>query len=81
MVCAAIIKFGPRPKRKEGVNLLSGAAAETRPEEELAADEGPAEWTGFLKPNVTINMVDDFTPYPAERVPDHVSPFLTRFLR
>lgn len=65
--------FAPRPKKKEGVNLLSGEAAERRPQEELAADEGPAEWISFFKPNVTITMVDDFTAYPADKVPEHVS--------
>jgi hypothetical protein len=69
-----VVKFAPRPKRKIGVNLLSGEAAERRPEQELAADEGPAEWAAFLKPNITITMVDDFTSYPADKVPDHVRP-------
>lgn len=74
MFCAAaIVYFAPRPKKKEGVNLLSGEAAERRPQEELAAQEGPPEWIGFFKPNVTITMVDDFTAYPADKVPDHVS--------
>ena len=26
-------------------------------------DEGPPEWVSFFKPNVTINLVDDFTRY------------------
>jgi len=69
-----VVKFAPRPKRKVGVNLLSGEAAERRPEQELAADEGPAEWAAFLKPNITITMVDDFTSYPADKVPEHVGP-------
>lgn len=24
-------------------------------------DEGPVEWVSYWKPNVTINLVDDFT--------------------
>ena len=72
-MAAAVVYFAPRPKRREGVNLLSGEAAEKRPDEELAANEGPPEWISFLKPNVTITMVDDFTPYAADKVPDHVS--------
>lgn len=24
-------------------------------------DEGPAEWISYWKPNITINLVDDFT--------------------
>lgn len=26
-------------------------------------DEGPPEWVSFFKPNVTINLVDDFTRF------------------
>ena len=48
--------------------------------EELAADEGPPEWIGFLKPNITICMVDDFTAHPADKVPDHVRRLLPRKL-
>jgi len=68
----SVVTFAPRPKRKVGMNLLSGEAAERRPEEELAADEGPVEWMAFLKPNITITMVDDFTSYPADKVPEHI---------
>ena len=71
-----MVYFAPRPKRKEGTNLLSGEAAEKRPEEEVPAAQGPPEWIGFFKPNVTITMVDDFTAHPADKVPDHVSPAL-----
>ena len=26
-------------------------------------DDGPVEWVSYWKPNVTINLVDDFTGY------------------
>ena len=26
-------------------------------------DEGPVEWISYWKPNITINLVDDFTRY------------------
>jgi len=26
-------------------------------------DEGPVEWVSYWKPNMTINLVDDFTRY------------------
>lgn len=26
-------------------------------------DDGPVEWISFWKPNITINLVDDFTRY------------------
>lgn len=28
-----------------------------------AKDEGPVEWISYWKPNITINLVDDFTRY------------------
>ncbi|WCJ30599.1 hypothetical protein M5689_012147 [Euphorbia peplus] len=39
-------------------------------------DDGPVEWISFWKPNVTINLVDDFTRYPHNAVPPNVAPFL-----
>lgn len=55
------------------MNLLSGEAAEKRPVEELAADDEPVPWISLLKPNISITMIDDFTAYHSERVPEHVS--------
>lgn len=26
-------------------------------------EDGPVEWTSYWKPNITINLVDDFTRY------------------
>lgn len=26
-------------------------------------DDGPVEWISYWKPNITINLVDDFTKY------------------
>ena len=26
-------------------------------------DDGPVEWVSYWKPNITINLVDDFTRY------------------
>lgn len=28
-------------------------------------DDGPVEWISYWKPNITINLVDDFTRYVA----------------
>ncbi|XP_065873645.1 uncharacterized protein [Euphorbia lathyris] len=39
-------------------------------------DDGPVEWISYWKPNVTINLVDDFTRYPHNAVPPNVAPFL-----
>ncbi|KAJ0266115.1 Transmembrane CLPTM1 family protein [Hirschfeldia incana] len=39
-------------------------------------DEGPAEWISYWKPNVTINLVDDFTRYPQHGVPPNIAPYI-----
>ncbi|XP_030551391.2 cleft lip and palate transmembrane protein 1 homolog [Rhodamnia argentea] len=39
-------------------------------------DEGPVEWIPYWKPNVTINLVEDFTRYPHNAVPPNVAPYL-----
>jgi Cleft lip and palate transmembrane protein 1 (CLPTM1) len=75
---AGVTRYLPRPKRREGVNLLSGAEAE---QHALAAKSGsepgapaePEEIISFLLPNITFAMVDDFTAYPPNGVPPHVS--------
>ncbi|KAG7033474.1 Cleft lip and palate transmembrane protein 1 [Cucurbita argyrosperma subsp. argyrosperma] len=37
-------------------------------------DDGPVEWVSYWKPNVTINLVDDFTGYPHNGVPPNIAP-------
>ncbi|KAG5247582.1 cleft lip and palate transmembrane protein [Salix suchowensis] len=39
-------------------------------------DDGPVEWISYWKPNVTINLVDDFTKYPHNAVPPNIAPYL-----
>ncbi|CAN8256856.1 unnamed protein product [Cochlearia groenlandica] len=39
-------------------------------------DEGPVEWISYWKPNVTINLIDDFTRYPQHGVPPNIFPYL-----
>lgn len=39
-------------------------------------DEGPTEYISYWKPNVTINLVEDFTRYPNNNVPPIVAPYL-----
>lgn len=70
-------RYLPRPKRKEGVNLLSGAEAEQdalAPEapDDGAEEEVPREIISFFRPNITFAMVDDFTTYPQNAIPPHV---------
>jgi len=39
-------------------------------------EEGPVEYISYWKPNVTINLVDDFTRYPLNNIPPTVAPYL-----
>ncbi|KAL0545276.1 hypothetical protein IC582_020426 [Cucumis melo] len=39
-------------------------------------DDGPVEWVSYWKPNVTINLVDDFTRYAHNGVPPNIAPYL-----
>ncbi|KAI5591938.1 hypothetical protein BDE02_04G117800 [Populus trichocarpa] len=39
-------------------------------------DDGPVEWISYWKPNVTINLVDDFTKYPHNAVPPNIASYL-----
>eukprot|EP00884_Botryococcus_braunii_P022883 jgi/Botrbrau1/9279/Bobra.0111s0007.1 len=75
-------RYLPRPKRKEGINLLSGAEAEQHAlaaAKTVADPDGPAEpeeIISFFLPNITFAMVDDFTAYPGNAVPPHVAEVL-----
>lgn len=41
-------------------------------------EEGPPEWVSYFKPNLTINLVDDFTrcPYANSFIDPNASYFL-----
>ncbi|KAA8531264.1 hypothetical protein F0562_005977 [Nyssa sinensis] len=39
-------------------------------------DDGPVEWVSYWKPNITVNLVDDFTRYPRNAVPPNIAPNL-----
>lgn len=73
--CAALNKYLPKARNKTGVNLL----ATTQAEQEEARVQGevdkakPREFISYLKPAVSIALLDDATSYPANAVPDHVS--------
>ena len=71
---AVLNRYLPRPKNKTGVNLLSTTQAEQvdarKADKEDAAK--PAEYISFIKPYVSIALIDDATAYPANAVPDHV---------
>ncbi|KAG0571434.1 hypothetical protein KC19_VG011000 [Ceratodon purpureus] len=76
------IVYLPKPKVDNRKSLLSKDEKGNftkplleAPEEEV--DEGPSEWVSFFKPNVTMNLVDDFTRYPRGGVPPQIVDHMT----
>ncbi|GER27957.1 cleft lip and palate transmembrane protein [Striga asiatica] len=43
-------------------------------------EDGPVEWMSYWKPNVTINLVDDFTRYTQNAVPPNIAPCILELL-
>ncbi|WVZ85770.1 hypothetical protein U9M48_032650 [Paspalum notatum var. saurae] len=77
-----VVAFLPKSKAGKKKSLLGDSE---KPEEQTPLkenkesedkDEGPAEYISYWKPNVTINLVDDFTRYPHNNVPPIVAPYL-----
>ncbi|XP_077224936.1 uncharacterized protein LOC143858181 [Tasmannia lanceolata] len=60
-------------KGSEDVELVSEVMDDSQID---AKDEGPTEWVSYWKPNVTINLVDDFTRYPHNAIPPNVLDYL-----
>jgi len=70
---AAINEYLPRPKATEGVNLLSGkdeAGKDTTHAQQKAAAAVPREIISWIKPNLTISLIDDQTLL----TPAHIQP-------
>ena len=73
----------PKQKSKQGINLLSGqdsTGKESTHEEQAELANVPREYISYLKPNLTIAMVDDFTKYPVKNIPPPVSTRSATFL-
>eukprot|EP00249_Psilotum_nudum_P023305 c28823_g2_i1 orf=744-2882(-) len=75
-----IVVFLPKPKLDKRKNLLGGVNGEISSADsgvharELEPEEGSApEWVPFWKPNVTINLVEDFTRYSQAGVPPNIA--------
>ena len=69
-------RYLPRPKVAEGVNLLSGkndAGEQKSQAEQAAAAAAPREIINFLKPNISIALVDDRSEYAVGQIVPQVS--------
>ncbi|CAB4309012.1 unnamed protein product [Prunus armeniaca] len=79
----SIVTHLPKPKADKKRSLL-GDSKDSDEKEPLievvddtqgdSEDIGPVEWVSYWKPNITINLVDDFTGYPHNAVPPNVAP-------
>ncbi|KAM1201044.1 hypothetical protein FF1_017367 [Malus domestica] len=81
----SIVTHLPKSKADKKRSLLGGPkdSDEKEPLVEVvddtqgdSEDDGPVEWVSYWKPNITINLVDDFTRYPHNAVPPNVAPYL-----
>ncbi|PKA57155.1 hypothetical protein AXF42_Ash002459 [Apostasia shenzhenica] len=78
----SVVVYYPKPKTGKRRSLLQNKKGT---EEEISVpevkddvlveikDEGPVEWISFWKPNVTINLIDDFSRYPYNALPPNVA--------
>lgn len=81
----SVVKFMPKSKTDKRRSLLGDtkeskgektASEESEASEMEPKDEGPVEWISYWKPNVTINLLDDFTRYSMNAVPPNMAPYL-----
>ncbi|KAG0485139.1 hypothetical protein HPP92_009218 [Vanilla planifolia] len=76
-----VVVYYPKPKSGKRRSLLNSKGSE----EEMASaevkddvqaetkDDGTLEWISYWKPNITINLVDDFNRYPYNAIPQNVA--------
>ncbi|XP_022966218.1 cleft lip and palate transmembrane protein 1 homolog [Cucurbita maxima] len=80
-----IVMYFPKSKAGKRRSLLGSSegsdTGETLKEvidddQVVLKDDGPVEWVSYWKPNVTVNLVDDFTQYAHNGVPPNIAPYL-----
>ncbi|KAI9114334.1 hypothetical protein K1719_014562 [Acacia pycnantha] len=80
----AVVIYLPKSKADKRKSLLGNSedssedqvASEVDDSQENLKDDGPVEWASYWKPNITINLVDDFTGYPKNGVPPNIAAHL-----
>ncbi|XWS44605.1 hypothetical protein CRYUN_Cryun15aG0061900 [Craigia yunnanensis] len=60
-------------KDAEGVESVAMVADDAEAD---SKDDGPVEWIAYWKPNITSNLVEDFTRYGHNAVPPNIAPYL-----
>ncbi|KAL8473882.1 hypothetical protein ACS0TY_030660 [Phlomoides rotata] len=80
-----VVIYLPKSKAGRKKSLLGNAKDSSNDEKtsEVAKDvevddkeDGLDEWKSYWKPNITINLVDDFTRYPENGAPPNIAPYL-----
>ncbi|KAE8730677.1 Transmembrane CLPTM1 family protein isoform 3 [Hibiscus syriacus] len=61
------------PKDAEGSEPVAMVAGDAEAD---SKDDGPVEWIAYWKPNITINLVEDFTRYGHNAVPQNIATYL-----
>ena len=60
--------------------LLGGvpdsSESQVTPEVVDDSEDDSVEWLAYWKPNTTINLIADFTPYPNTGIPPNIAPHL-----
>ncbi|KAJ9510859.1 hypothetical protein QJQ45_027731 [Haematococcus lacustris] len=77
MLFADLITYFARPRNETGVKLLSGETFA----EGVKKDAGPRDIISFLKPNISIQVVDHFVTYPKKGIPQPVRPNIAPHLQ
>ncbi|XAR51054.1 hypothetical protein NMG60_11005563 [Bertholletia excelsa] len=78
----SIVTYLPKSKLDKRRSLLGNNKDSTDVVSEVVEaqvdsnDDAPVEWISYWKPNITVNLVDDFTRYPKNAVPPNISPYL-----
>ncbi|KAH9299229.1 hypothetical protein KI387_030911 [Taxus chinensis] len=77
-----VVTYLPKPKADKRKSLLGSGvdgeqeASKNEKDSDRMKDDGVLEWVSFWKPNITINLVDDFTRYSRNAIPPLVAEHL-----
>uniref|UniRef100_A0A1D1YVH0 Cleft lip and palate transmembrane protein 1 n=1 Tax=Anthurium amnicola TaxID=1678845 RepID=A0A1D1YVH0_9ARAE len=80
-----VVTYLPKSKSGKKRSLLANSKGSGEDESmsklkgnngEPAMDEESVEWVSYWKPNVTINLVEDFTRYPMNAIPPNIAGYL-----
>lgn len=84
-----VVVYSPKSKADKKKSLLGGvpdsSEGQVTPEvvddteddsKDDSKDDGPVEWLAYWKPNITINLIADFTQYPNTGIPPNIAPHL-----